>query len=59
MPTANLLQLDQFEKDDGTPLASGKVYTYTAGTSTPLAAYTDNTANTALANPIILDSDTS
>jgi hypothetical protein len=31
------------------------VYTYAAGTTTPLAAYTSNTGDTALANPIVLD----
>lgn len=45
----------KFTDDDGEPLASGKVYTYTAGTSTPLATYTDSTGNTANANPVILD----
>lgn len=41
---------------DGLPLVGGKIYTYAAGTSTPIATYTDYTANTANPNPIILDS---
>jgi hypothetical protein len=41
----------------GQPLAGGKIYTYQAGSSTPLATYTDNTGNTANANPIILGTD--
>jgi hypothetical protein len=41
---------------DGLPLVGGKIFTYAAGTSTPIATYTDYTANTANTNPIILDS---
>lgn len=41
---------------DGTPLVGGKIFTYAAGTSTPIATYTDYTAGTANTNPIILDS---
>jgi len=41
---------------DGLPLVGGKIYTYAAGTSTPIATYTDYFANTANTNPIILDS---
>jgi hypothetical protein len=37
------------------PNASGFVYTYQAGTSTPQATYTDQTGGTANSNPIILD----
>lgn len=40
----------------GVPLASSKLCTYAAGTSTPLATYTDSTAGTPNANPIVLDS---
>jgi hypothetical protein len=42
--------------DDGNPLVGGKVYTYVAGTSTPLATYTDESLDTENANPVILDS---
>jgi len=41
---------------DGLPLVGGKIYTYAAGTSTPIATYTDSSATTANTNPIILDS---
>jgi hypothetical protein len=41
---------------DGEPLVGGKIYTYAAGTSTPIATYTDYSAGTANTNPIILDS---
>jgi hypothetical protein len=47
----------QFFTTTGLPLAGGKIYTYQAGSSTPLATYTDNTATVANANPIILGSD--
>lgn len=41
--------------DDGTFLAGGLIWFYVAGTSTPIVAYTDPTAVTAWANPIVLD----
>jgi hypothetical protein len=41
----------------GLPLAGGKLYTYQAGSSTPLASYTTINGNIAHANPIILGSD--
>jgi hypothetical protein len=37
------------------PNAGGFVYTYQAGTSTPVATYTDYTGGTANPNPIVLD----
>ena len=46
----------QFFGADGTPLVGGKLYTYAAGTSTPLATYVDSTGTTANTNPVILDS---
>lgn len=46
----------QFVDAAGVPLSGGKVYTYTAGTTTPLATYTDSTGATPNANPVILDS---
>jgi len=46
----------QFFAASGAPLAGGKLYTYAAGTTTPLATYTDDTGATANTNPIILDS---
>lgn len=45
----------QFFDDNGVPLAGGLIYTYQAGSSTPLATYTDNAGNVANANPIVLD----
>jgi Pectate lyase superfamily protein len=46
----------QFFGSNGLPLAGGKLYTYSAGTTTPLAAYTSSSGATPHANPIILDS---
>jgi hypothetical protein len=46
----------QFFGTDGLPLVGGKLYTYAAGTTTPLASYTDHTGVTENTNPVILDS---
>lgn len=46
----------QFFGTDGLPLVGGKLYTYAAGTTTPIATYTDHTAATLNTNPVILDS---
>lgn len=46
----------QFLNQNGVPLAGGLVYTYAAGTTTPIATYTDSSAMTPNANPIILNS---
>lgn len=45
----------QFFDSVGAPLVLGKVYTYSTGTSTPLATYTDSGAGTQNSNPVILD----
>lgn len=45
----------QFFDSDGNPLVGGKIYTYVAGTTTPLTTYTDKDEGTENANPIILD----
>ena len=45
----------QFFDNNGVPLAGGKIYTYAAGTTTPLATYTARDGVTPNANPIILD----
>jgi len=45
----------QFFDDNGVPLAGGLIYTYQAGSSTPLVTYTTNSGTVANANPIILD----
>jgi hypothetical protein len=44
----------RFFDSNGDPLAGGLVYTYVAGTSTPLATYSDQEI-TANANPVVLD----
>ena len=46
----------QFFDNDGSVLSGGKIYTYTAGTTTPKATYTTSTGNIAHSNPIILNS---
>lgn len=45
----------QLFDDNGTPLSGGKLFTYEAGTSTPLPAYTSSAGDTPHTNPIILD----
>lgn len=45
----------QFFTANGQPLVGGKVYTYAAGTTTPLATYTSSSGASANTNPIILD----
>jgi hypothetical protein len=46
----------QFFDNNGNVLSGGKIYTYQAGTTTPLATYTSSTGSTAHTNPIVLDS---
>lgn len=46
----------QFFGTDGLPLVGGKLYTYAAGTTTPLATYVDYNGVTENTNPVILDS---
>jgi hypothetical protein len=46
----------QYFDANGLPLAGGFLYTYAAGTSTPLATYTDETGLTPNTNPVVLDS---
>lgn len=53
---AKLCAFRQFVDAVGEPLASGKIYTYITGSSTPKATYTDSTEGTAHPNPIILNS---
>jgi len=45
----------QFLDNNGNPLSGGKIYTYQAGTTTPLTTYTTNSGNIAHTNPIVLD----
>lgn len=46
----------QFFDNNGNVLSGGKIYTYEAGTTTPLVTYTSSTGVTAHTNPIVLDS---
>ena len=46
----------QFFDAAGVPLVGGKLYSYQAGTTTPLATYTDASGATFNTNPVILDS---
>ena len=45
----------QFFDNNGVILTGGKIFTYEAGTTTPLASYTSLSGNTAHTNPIILN----
>ena len=45
----------QFFDNNGVPLAGGLLYSYAAGTTTPLATYTTSSGSTANTNPIVLD----
>lgn len=56
MTTLSPVAKMQFLDAAGAPLAGGLVYTYAAGTTTPLATYTDSSGGTANSNPIVLDS---
>ena len=46
----------QFFDNNGIPLSGGLLYTYAAGTSTPLVTYTTQQQTVANSNPIVLDS---
>lgn len=52
MPTPEIQYLDV----NGAPLAGAYLCSYAAGTTTPLATYTDSTAGSPNTNPIVLDS---
>jgi hypothetical protein len=45
----------QFFDNSGQVLTGGKIYTYSAGTTTPAATYTNSSGATAQPNPIILN----
>lgn len=55
MATLGPVPKAQFIDAAGQPLVGGKVYTYAAGSTTPLATFTDSTGTTNNTNPIILD----
>src|SRR5277367_4357678 len=56
--TAVLMPLPKYFASDsvGRPLAGGKVYTYSAGTTNPQATFTDSTGAATNSDPVILDS---
>jgi len=45
----------QFFTNTGAVLTGGKLYTYAAGTTTPVVTYTSSQGNVAWTNPIVLD----
>ena len=45
----------QFFTNTGAVLTGGKLYTYAAGTTTPLPSYTTSLGNVARTNPVVLD----
>jgi hypothetical protein len=45
----------QFFDANGNPLVGGRLYTFAAGTTTPLDTYTDATGTIAASNPIVLN----
>jgi hypothetical protein len=45
----------QFFDNNGIPLAGGKIYSYSAGTTTPRSTFTTSAGNIQHSNPIILD----
>ena len=46
----------QFSNSEGEPLAGGLLYSFEAGSTTPLATYTTEEGDVANSNPIVLDS---
>lgn len=46
----------RFFDANGEPLSGGQLFSYMAGTTTPLATYTDASGSTPNSNPVILDS---
>jgi uncharacterized protein YjbI with pentapeptide repeats len=46
----------QFLDNNGNPLSGGKLFSYSAGTTTPAATFTSSLGVTAHTNPIVLDS---
>jgi hypothetical protein len=45
----------QFFDNNGNPLSGGKLFSYSAGTTTPSVTYTSSLGTTAHTNPIVLD----
>src|SRR6478672_7841798 len=50
-----LFTKSQWFDNSGNPLASGKLFTFLAGTSTPTPSFTDSTGAVQNTNPVILD----
>lgn len=44
-----------FDDNNGNPLTNGRLYSYIAGSTTPVDTFTDATGSTANDNPIVLD----
>lgn len=44
-----------YQDNNGNPLAGGRIYTYAAGTSTPLSTYSDAAGVTPNTNPVLLN----
>lgn len=57
MATTQLAPLIKFRQftNNGAPLAGGMIWTYAAGTNTPLQTFTDQTGATPNSNPVVLD----
>ena len=51
-----ILNGQQFFDNNGNMLSGGKIFTYQAGTSTPVNSYTTSAGSTANSNPIVLNS---
>lgn len=56
MTTVALAALPQFFDNGGDPASGGQLFTYAAGTLTPLATYTDRSGTVPNSNPVILNS---
>lgn len=56
MASPLVLAKKQFFDTNGDPLSGGKLYSYIAGTTTPLVTYSDADGATPNTNPVILDS---
>jgi len=50
------LLTQRFVDNNGNALVGGLLYTYVAGTTTPIATYTDSTGGTPNANPVVANS---
>jgi hypothetical protein len=53
--TPSAVLVPHFHDSQGNLLSGGQLFTYVAGTTTPVTTYTDSTGSTAQTNPIILN----